>query len=118
MPRKRIKVRGFFVDSTLNYVMYNKFEPILESKPFVDNDNEFDIKVGANGKLYMSREEFEQHNIMRDFYKLVRIFMPTESELDASLRFLRNRKEAYRLRHKSHIKQKTLQEQGQLVNCA
>lgn len=109
MARKRIKVRGLYAGSTSDYgEIVNRHEPILQSKQFVENNNEFGIKQLGN-VLYMTKEEFDRHNLFRSLFKFMFIHLPSEMQLEASKRFKKNKKQMFRMLSK---KNKALREQG------
>lgn len=100
----RPRINGLFAGSTADYgSIVDMYQPILQYEPFIDIDNEFGIQA-INGIIHMTKEEFDKHNLRRSLYKLMRIFLPTDSELEASKRFLMNRKLMYKL----HAKRKAL----------
>lgn len=101
MARNRIKVRGEFVDSTLNYkgVVLNEHRPIICSRKFDGDTGDFPYPFTT-----MTREEFDAHNFMRALWKLISIHLPSDAELDVSRRFLSFRKDMYKRLHKINRK--------------
>jgi hypothetical protein len=102
----RMRKFKYFVDSTSHYSHFNTFEPILQYQPS-DKEEDFKVQVGVNGKLCMTREEFDKYGSLTPTdYKFINLYFPTETVFERTERFLKKRMESYRLRHKEYLKQR------------